>query len=215
MGVAGSDEEWNGLFDSPRSKPFPMSMIWPSYSDTWIAARINGKSFDGAEYRVRSTPSARNSELYDGRPPCAGNSICVPLCPIGAKYDGAVHVTKATAAGAALWEQCVVTKLDQDADGSVHSVHFLTYGGTSQSVTAEIVVVAAHAIETPKLLLMSGLANTSDQVGRNLMDHLSQEHVRACARKTLPFPWAAVYVGNRIVPRRRVSKGARRIPSFA
>jgi glucose dehydrogenase len=187
MGVAGSDEEWNGLFDSPRSQPFPMSMIWPSYSDMWVAARINGKKFDGAEYRVRSTPAARNSELYDGRPPCAGNSICVPLCPIGAKYDGAVHVAKATAAGAALQEQCVVTKLDRDPDGSVHSVHFLTYGGTSQSVTAEIVVVAAHAIETPKLLLMSGLANGSDQVGRNLMDHLSKSTFGLAPEKLFPF----------------------------
>lgn len=112
MGVAGSHEEWDGLFDSPRSKPFPMSMIWPSYSDNWIAARINGQTFEGIEYRVRSTPSARNSSLYAGRPPCAGNSICVPLCPIGAKYDGSVHVEKAKAVGAGLWEQCVVTKLD-------------------------------------------------------------------------------------------------------
>jgi choline dehydrogenase-like flavoprotein len=39
-------------------------------------------------------------------------------------------------------------------------------------------VLAAHAIETPKILLMSrtdalpnGVANSSDQVGRNLMDH--------------------------------------------
>lgn len=187
MGVAGSDEEWNNLFDSPRSKPFPMNMIWPSYSDTWIAKRINGERFDGAEYRVRSTPSARNSELYDGRPPCAGNSICVPLCPIGAKYDGSVHVAKAIAAGASLWERCVVTKLDRDADGSVHSAHFLTYGGVSQSVTAEIVVVAAHAIETPKLLLMSGLANTSDQVGRNLMDHLSRSAFGITPEKLFPF----------------------------
>jgi hypothetical protein len=28
-----------------RSKPFPMSMIWPSYPDRWIAQRINGKKF--------------------------------------------------------------------------------------------------------------------------------------------------------------------------
>jgi glucose dehydrogenase len=187
MGVAGSHAEWDGLFDSPRSKPFPMSMIWPSYSDTWIAERINGKSFEGAEYRVRSTPSARNSELYDGRPPCAGNSICVPLCPIGAKYDGAVHVAKATAAGASLWEQCVVTKLDKDADGSVHTVHVTTYGGTSQPVTAEIVVVAAHAVETPRLLLLSDLANQSDQLGRNLMDHLSKSTFGIAPEKLFPF----------------------------
>ena len=104
MGVAGSDEEWNNLFNSPRSKPFPMSKIWPSYSDNWIAARIDGKSFDHAKYCVKSTPAARNSTTYDGRPACAGNSICVPLCPIGAKYDASVHVAKAKAAGASLRE---------------------------------------------------------------------------------------------------------------
>lgn len=187
MGVAGSHDEWNGLFDSPRSKPFPMSMIWPSYSDNWIAARINGKSFEGAEYRVRSTPSARNSELYDGRPPCAGNSICVPLCPIGAKYDGTVHVAKATSASAFLWERCVVTKMVKEADGSVHTVQFQPYVGARQSVTAGIVVVAAHAIETPKLLLMSELANQSGQVGRNLMDHLSKSTFGIVPEKLFPF----------------------------
>jgi choline dehydrogenase-like flavoprotein len=187
MGVSGSNEEWENLFDSPRSKPFPMSMIWPSYSDNWIAARINGKKFDGAEYRVRSTPSARNSELYDGRPPCAGNSICVPLCPIGAKYDGTVHVSKAVAAGASLWEKCVVTRLEKEADGSVHAVGFMTYGGENKSVTAEIVVLAAHAIETPRLLLLSGLANKSDQVGRNLMDHLSKSAFGIAPEKLFPF----------------------------
>ncbi|HTQ60453.1 MAG TPA: GMC family oxidoreductase [Candidatus Solibacter sp.] len=187
MGVAGSQTEWDGLFGSQRSKPFPMSMIWPSYSDLWIADRINGKIFEGAEYRVRSTPSARNSEIYDGRPPCAGNSICVPLCPIGAKYDGSVHVAKATAAGASVWERSVVTKLDRDADGSVHTVHFVNYAGVPQSVTAEVVVIAAHAVETPKLLLISGLANSSDQVGRNLMDHLSKSTFGIAPEKLFPF----------------------------
>jgi choline dehydrogenase-like flavoprotein len=32
-------------------------------------------------------------------------------------------------------------------------------------------VVAAHTVESAKLLLASGVANSSDQVGRNLMDH--------------------------------------------
>jgi choline dehydrogenase-like flavoprotein len=187
LGVAGSDKEWNDLFNSPRSQPFPMSMIWPSYSDNWVAQRINGRSFEGIEYRVRSTPSARNSRLYDGRPPCAGNSICVPLCPIGAKYDGSVHVAKATTAGAALWERCVVTKLERDSDSSVHKVDFMTYGGDSQSVTAELVVVAAHAIETPKLLLMSNLGNSSDAVGRYLMDHLSRSTFGLAPEKLYPF----------------------------
>lgn len=187
MGVAGSAEEWRDIFGSKRSKPFPMSMIWPSYSDQWIAARINGQKFEGIEYRVRSTPSARNSALYDGRPPCAGNSICVPLCPIGAKYDGSVHVRKALDVGAVLWERCVVSRLEKDADGSVHTVHFITYGGDHRTVTGDVIVVAAHAIETPKLLLMSGLANSSDQVGRNLMDHLSKSAFGMVNEPLFPF----------------------------
>jgi glucose dehydrogenase len=187
MGVAGSDEEWNNLFDSPRSKPFPMSMIWPSYSDMWIAEKINGKKFEGLEYRVRSTPSARNSSLYDGRPPCAGNSICVPVCPIGAKYDGYVHVKKAVDAGAALWEQCAVNGIDKDADGSVHTIRFLTYGNVPGKVTGDIVVLAANAIETPKLLLIAKLANSSGQVGCNLMDHLSKSTYGLAPEKLFPF----------------------------
>jgi choline dehydrogenase-like flavoprotein len=187
MGIAGSDEEWNNLFDSPRSKPFPMSMIWPSYSDTWIAGKINGKKFEGAEYLVKSTPSARNSSLYDGRPPCAGNSICVPICPIGAKYDGYVHVRKAIKEGAALWEQCVVTGMKADADGSVHTVLYKTYGGFEGTITGDIVVVAANAIETAKLLLMANLANRSDQVGRNLMDHLSKSTYGLAPERLFPF----------------------------
>jgi glucose dehydrogenase len=43
-------------------------------------------------------------------------------------------------------------------------------------VTGKIYVAAAHAIENAKLLLLSnnqqGIANSSDQVGRNLMDHV-------------------------------------------
>lgn len=42
---------------------------------------------------------------------------------------------------------------------------------TGHTVHADVVVLAAHAIENAKLLLLSGLGNRSGQVGRNLMDH--------------------------------------------
>lgn len=187
LGVAGDHEQWNNLFDTPRSRPFPMSMIWPSYSDQWIAARIDGRKFEKIEYRVRSTPAARNSQLYDGRPPCAGNSICVPLCPIGAKYDGSVHVGKATAAGALLWERCVVNGLTAEKNGSVHTVQFITWSAEQRTVTARLVVLAAHAIETPKLLLMSKLGNSSGAVGRYLMDHLSKSTFGLAPENLYPF----------------------------
>ena len=47
--------------------------------------------------------------------------------------------------------------------------------GTDETVLARAVVMAANAIETPKIMLNAngghGVGNSSDQVGRNLMDH--------------------------------------------
>ena len=48
-------------------------------------------------------------------------------------------------------------------------------------------MLAAHAIETPKILLMSGLANSSDQVGRNLMDHVQFELIALFPKPLYPF----------------------------
>lgn len=84
-------------------------------------------------------------------------------------------------AGAEIRDSAVVYQLDADEKGAITTVHYRRPDKTNESLTAKIVVVAAHAIETPKLLLMSatdklpnGLANSSDQVGRNLMDHPTQ-----------------------------------------
>jgi choline dehydrogenase-like flavoprotein len=74
-----------------------------------------------------------------------------------------------------------------DADGSVHTVLYKTYGGFEGTVTGDIVVVAANAIETAKLLLIAKLANRSDQVGRNLMDHLSKSTYGLAPEKLFPF----------------------------
>jgi len=54
-------------------------------------------------------------------------------------------------------------------------------------VTGKIVVVAAHAIETAKLLLLSSVANSSDQVGRNLMDHLQGQLAATFPEPLYPF----------------------------
>ncbi len=175
IGVAGDDIEDNG---SPRSGTYPMPPHPLSYSDTQFseAARTLG-------LKVTATPQARVSiqEGYNKRPRCCGNAFCIPMCPIGAKYDAMVHVGFAKDAGAEIRENAVVFKLDTDANGQVTQLHYRSPDKTDSTLTAKQFVIAAHAIETPKLLLMSisdtlprGLANSSDQVGRNLMDHPTQ-----------------------------------------
>jgi choline dehydrogenase-like flavoprotein len=170
LGVSGDGAQDLG---SPRSDAFPMAKIPPSYLD-----RVMGKSLEGSPYKVQSTPQARNSEFREQRIACCGSSSCIPVCPVQAKYDATVHVGKAVAAGAVLLEKSTAVQLDVGKDGLITSVRFRRWDNTEGVFTARVVVLACNAIETPRLLLASknasmpnGVANSSDQVGRNLMDH--------------------------------------------
>ncbi|MCE7990290.1 MAG: GMC family oxidoreductase [Caldilinea sp. CFX5] len=170
LGVAGDSKQDLG---SPRTSNFPMQPLPLTYLDKQVALAANQLG-----YTVDLTPQARNSVTYDGRPPCCGNASCVPICPIAAKYDATVHVRKAQALGVQVIDQAVVHFVEVNAEGLVSGLRFKRPNGSEQRAEADLYVLAAHAIETPKLLLMSrtdalpnGVANSSDQVGRNLMDH--------------------------------------------
>jgi glucose dehydrogenase len=207
LGVSGDHGELDGLLGGGRSRPFPMTKIWPAYGDLVVKKAIEGLRYDGIDVRLTATPQARNSRPYDGRPACAGNSSCVPLCPIGAKYDGTVHLKKAEAAGAIIRERAVVTCIE--ISRSTRKVDVLRYvrwddtGQTDKRLAADVYVLAAHAIESPRLLLASrdadtapnGVANGSDQVGRNLMDHLQGQYAAVVPTPLYPFRGPPTTVG--------------------
>ena len=170
LGVAGDP---NAALDSPRSRPYPLPAIPLSYLDQRVAAAIAKR-----DYTVEPTPQARNSQRYQNRPACCGSSTCIPICPVHAKYDAMVHVTQAERAGAELIDQAIVSAVEVGADNRVSGLRYKRPDGSEARATAKVYVIAAHGIETPKLLLQSrtaerpqGVANSSDQVGRNLMDH--------------------------------------------
>ncbi|HEY5863532.1 MAG TPA: GMC family oxidoreductase [Casimicrobiaceae bacterium] len=171
IGVAGpANEDW----DAPRSQGYPMPMVAPTYLDQVVAAACKSIGLTMAPF-----PQARNTIGRDGRPPCCGNASCVPICPIGAKYDGGMHVAKAEAAGARVIPLAVAHRVIVGADGRVFAIRFLRPDGSEGEARGKVFVIAAHTIETAKLLLMSrdplhpsGVANSSDQVGRNLMTQL-------------------------------------------
>lgn len=192
LGVSGNHDEINNLFGGYRSQGFPMKGIPLTYSDTQIKAKIDKTTVRGTKIHVTTTPQARNSQAYDSRPACEGHSNCIPLCPIGAKYDATVHLRRAlTYKHVELRKACVVSKLEKDANGNVTTVRYKSWRESpvgEHAVTADVVVLAANAIETPKLLLMSdNLANSSDQVGRNLMDHAQFEVTGLFESKVFPF----------------------------
>ncbi len=173
LGVAGDDK---ADLNAPRSQPYPMPMIPLSYADQRTAAALAG-----TPYTVQPTPQARNSRRYDNRPACCGSASCIPICPVQAKYDAMTHVAQAERAGAQVVADAVVSHVEVGADGRIASLTVKRPDGTEDRATGKVFVIAAHGIETPKLLLQSrsaarpgGVANASDQVGRNLMDHPSQ-----------------------------------------
>lgn len=184
IGVAGdvADQSYLGLY---FSKPYPMPGIPQSYMDTQMAKAIGTYSLYGNPVTVSPTPQARNSIPYDARRVCAGNTNCIPICPIQAKYDATIHIQKAQQLGAVVWSQTVAYSVSVDpATGRISGVNWKQYAvpdgppTASGTVTATTYVIAAHAVETPRLLLNSrtselpnGVANRSLQVGCNLMDH--------------------------------------------
>ncbi|WP_324754310.1 GMC family oxidoreductase [Roseovarius sp. Pro17] len=186
IGVAGDSSEDLG---SPRSGDFPMPMIPITYLDKQV-----GKALEGTKYQLRATPQGRNSVYHAERPECCGNASCIPVCPIQAKYDATVHVLQAEEAGAVVHDQTTATKLNLGADGQIASVDFRRADGSTGTAAGKVVVLAAHGIETPRLLLNSaqegaenGVANSSDQVGRNLMDHPSKLSWAETAEPVWPF----------------------------
>lgn len=171
LGVSGPNDGTD--LGSPRRNPYPMDALPLSYND-----RRHQELLGPAGFTVVAAPVARNSRPYDSRPTCCGSNSCMPICPTAAMYGGIVHVEKAEAAGARLVTDAVAHRVEVDARGRVQAVHYFDADGASRRVAGRQFVLAANGIETPKLLLISaddrhprGIANSSDQVGRNLMDH--------------------------------------------
>ncbi len=73
-----------------------------------------------------------------------------------------------------------VSRIEHNDSGKVTGVVYFDKDGKEQRQKARIVCVAGNSIETPRLLLLSaspqfpdGLANSSGQVGRNYMRHMT------------------------------------------
>jgi gluconate 2-dehydrogenase alpha chain len=163
IGVAGTAGA--NPFAAPRSGPFPM----PSGAPMYGAVRSSAAA-EKLGYHPYAAPTAANSVPYDGRPACNNCGFCAFLgCPIHAKGDPIALLTRTFATGRAeLWPETFVSRI-RVAGGKATGVDYIGPDGVERSMDARHVVLAGGAIETPRLLLLSGFDHP--MIGRHLMVH--------------------------------------------
>ena len=202
LGVSGNAEEWETHTPRDGAK-FPMPGQPKSYSDRELIARFeksglktvklgDGYSAQDLPVQILTMAQARNTQPYDGRPACEGNHNCIPLCPTNAKYDATVHLKRARQNGVEIRTGCVVTKLDVKPGGLISGVRYKQWSSdspqTERVVSGDIVILAANPVESPKILLNSGLYAESDPyVGKHLMDHVQGECLGTARDPIYPF----------------------------
>jgi choline dehydrogenase-like flavoprotein len=132
--------------------------------------------------QVHTGRMAINSDHNDDRLPCQQTGFCFQGCKWGAKWSAAyTDIPRGEATGnLEVRERAHVARILHDETGKVTGVEYFDKDGNLQFQRARIVAVAGNSFESPRLLLNSassmfpdGLANSSGQVGRNYMRHMT------------------------------------------
>ena len=125
---------------------------------------------------------AINSQPRDDRGSCQQIGFCFQGCKSGAKWSTLyTEIPKGERTNKLeVRPESHAAKIEHDAAGKVTGVVYFDKDGRQQRQKARVVCAAGNSIETPRLLLLSesakypnGLANSSGQVGRNYMRHMT------------------------------------------
>jgi choline dehydrogenase-like flavoprotein len=192
---------------------YPMHEMPPSYLDQVVDKGLSGMKvkLDGTDYDINlaTFPQGRNGipnkeykpwnydptkdyqpvgsvslHQEDQGERCQGNTNCVPICPVQAKYDARKTLVKA------LNEKCngeycvdllcqaVASQVIVDPGSSkVKEIEIKVYKDPNDpdhdtvNVKGHVFILATNAVENARLMLASGLPGTSKLIGKNLMDH--------------------------------------------
>ena len=185
-GISGSKEGLEILPDSVFQPPHDLTCAEQDFKAKVEAAFPGRKVIPG---RVANLTEPTKEQLDLGRGKCQARDLCFRGCSFGA-YFSSVSATLPAAkrtGNLTLITDVAVHKLVHDPKTNrvtgIEGVNTKTMAGIS--ITGRAVFLNASTIPTSLILLNSkseafpnGLANSSGQVGHNLMDHCSGARVR-------------------------------------
>ncbi|MFN8644483.1 MAG: GMC family oxidoreductase [Candidatus Binatia bacterium] len=172
-GLAGADP-----FASHRSGPYPM----PPSPEMYVG-RVLSHGARRAGYTPFHYPAAINSRPYPPipalqRPPCVNCGFCSGFgCPSNAKSSAAVTTLRAAllSGRCQLRYNCFARRLVvASGGGRVSGVEYVDPGGEIRTAGADHVVLAASAMESARLALLSDLPLSEGpafHLGRHMLFH--------------------------------------------
>jgi gluconate 2-dehydrogenase alpha chain len=194
VGVSGQAGNLNGkidprgnIFEGVRKRGYPMPPLrWTSFLEKMAAS---GRSLGCHPF---PGPAAINSRPYQNRSSCMYHGFCnTGGCHVDAKNSTAVStIPRAQATGKLqVVTEARVTTIEVDGQSRTTGVTYVM-GGTEYFQPAKVVLLASHAYENIRLLLLStskaypkGLSNNHGQVGR----HYFSQHQGAPVSALFPF----------------------------
>ena len=180
-GIAGSAERLPHLPDSVFQPPFELTCAEEDFKAK-VEAAFPGRNVIPA--RVAHLTAATEEQRGLGRRNCQARNRCEHGCAYRA-YFSSLNATLPAAertGNLTMMHNAIVQSIDYDATTSrVTGVRVIDAETRERrAYTARVVFLNASTIASAMILLQStsetfpnGLANRSDQVGRNLMDHIS------------------------------------------
>ena len=172
LGVSGPEHyPWG----SPRQSSYPLPPLPLN-----AAAQLMQRGCKALDIKTSPAPNAALSAPYykEGigwRAACTNRGYCQAGCTTGAKASMDVtYISLAIHYGAEIRPECFVTHFENDPSGKLTSVVYIK-NGSGQRQKCRFVFLCAGAIESPRLLLINGLANSSGEVGKNFMAHTGMQ----------------------------------------
>jgi choline dehydrogenase-like flavoprotein len=183
-GISGSKEGLPQLPDGDFLPPMEMNAL-----ETHVSESIKQKFTDGRRMIIGRV--ANLTKGWNGRGPCQYRNLCDRGCPFGGYFssNSATLPVAASTGNLTLRPHSIVMEVMYDKEKKKAKGVRIIDENTNESIEyfAKIIFLNASTLGSTSILLNSvsdvfpnGMGNSSDQLGRNLMDH--HYHVGAGGR---------------------------------